>query len=29
MVKGAGYAKNEIERLQRMLEKVRLIDCLS
>jgi hypothetical protein len=28
-VKGAGYAKNEIERLQRMLEKVRLIDCLS
>jgi protein disulfide-isomerase A6 len=28
MVKGAGYAKNEIERLQRMLEKVRLIDSL-
>ena len=29
MVKGADYAKNEIERLQRLLEKVRLINCLS
>ena len=29
MAKGADYAKNEIERLQRMLQKVRFIDFFS
>ena len=29
MVKGADYAKNEIERLHRLLEKVRFDRCLS